>query len=124
MIYQAPRTGDPVLCTVYLAADTCSFDYIILSFLFNPYYPEANSLGITRPRHSPWAAQMGGPMGCLGRGFGPSLPAQGVGRVFLPPMLGGPWAAHGLLKKQNQKFWWFTQIMLFFSVIFSISFTM
>jgi uncharacterized membrane protein (DUF485 family) len=31
--------------------------------------------------------------------------------------------AHGLLKKQNQNFRWLTQIMLFFSVIFSISFT-
>jgi hypothetical protein len=49
MIYPAPRTGDPVLHVVYLATNTCSFDYIILSFLFNPYYLGADSLGITDP---------------------------------------------------------------------------
>jgi hypothetical protein len=49
MIYPAPCTGDPVLRVAYSAADTCSPDCIIPSFLFNSYYPEADSLGITEP---------------------------------------------------------------------------
>jgi hypothetical protein len=49
MIYPATRTGDPVLCAAYSATDTCSPDYMIPSFLFNPYCPEAESLGITGP---------------------------------------------------------------------------
>jgi hypothetical protein len=49
MIYPAPHTGDPVLRAAYSAADTCSPDHMTLFFLFNPYYPEADSLGITDP---------------------------------------------------------------------------
>jgi hypothetical protein len=49
MIYPAPRTGDPVLRAAYSAADTYSPDRMTPSFLFNPYYPEADSLDITDP---------------------------------------------------------------------------
>jgi hypothetical protein len=49
MIYPATRTGDPVLRAAYSAADTCSPDRMSPSFLFNPYCPEAESLGITGP---------------------------------------------------------------------------
>jgi hypothetical protein len=49
MIYPAPRTGDPVLRAAYSAADTCPPDCMTPSFLFNPYYPEADPLGITEP---------------------------------------------------------------------------
>jgi hypothetical protein len=49
MIYPATRTGDPVLRAAYSAADTCSPDRMTPSFLFNPYCPEAESLGITGP---------------------------------------------------------------------------
>jgi hypothetical protein len=48
MIYPTPRTGDPVLRAAYSATDTCFFDYMILSFLFN-YYLEADFLDITDP---------------------------------------------------------------------------
>jgi hypothetical protein len=49
MIYPVTHIKDPVLHVVYSAADTCSPDYMTPSFLFNPYYPEAESLDITGP---------------------------------------------------------------------------
>jgi hypothetical protein len=49
MIYLVSCIGNPVLCVVYLVTDIYFFDYMISSFLFNSYYPEADSLGIIEP---------------------------------------------------------------------------